>query len=480
MKYSLALSLFFSILFYTASPFAKDFDVITMNNGDIHNGVIDSQDFSIKTVLGLVVIPYTDMAELHLSSKPQRDRLLTQAGDIFKGDLEDVGITISRTLDPELPVTIDNISDIHFSRKENHQLDKTISVLVNSLYGDLFSTYFLTESIEITTPDKTISVTSNNIHTIDIDSISDDEETRAQIRTTNGQILQGQLNTKNISLKTAYQQTLTIKAENLSSVTFNIKNEKPYKQTPVKLDWQPQNYFRDQLTDRTMGPELVKLTSETFIRGDNLGDDDEKPAMPITLNAFAIGSHEITFEQYDQFCDDTRRTKPDDQEWGRGSRPVVNVSWNDAVAYTNWLSKKTGKVYRLPTDAEWEYAARAKTTTRFWWDNKSGVAMANCEGCESIWSGEKTAPAGRFPANAYGLYDTAGNVFEWVLDCYHNTFEHAPKDGSAIEKPGCGKRVIRSGAWSFPAKEIRSANRWRDFPTRKSDDTGFRVVRELD
>ena len=107
------------------------------------------------------------------------------------------------------------------------------------------------------------------------------------------------------------------------------------------------------------------------------------------------------------------------------------------------------------------------------------MARANCEGCGSLWDGEKTAPVGRFSANAFGLHDTAGNVFEWVADCYHNTFEHAPANGAALDKPGCGKRVIRGGAWSFPPKEIRSANRWRDFPARRSDDTGFRVVREI-
>ena len=168
-----------------------------------------------------------------------------------------------------------------------------------------------------------------------------------------------------------------------------------------------------------------------------------------------------------------------DQAWGRGNRPVINVSWLEAQAYVDWLSAQTGQPYRLPSDAEWEYAHRAGATTRFPWGDDSGQARANCEGCGSIWDGDKSAPRGRFEANAFGLYDTAGNVFEWVADCFTDRFSSAPADGSPVDKPGCGKRVIRGGAWSFPPHEIRSANRWRDFPSRRSDDTGFRLALDL-
>lgn len=467
-------------LFPVGYSHANGFDVITMNNGDVHNGVINNKTFSLKTSFGEIVIPYNAMAELHLSSEPYQDKLLTYSGDLFIGDIRGVDVIILRTLDPVLPVAFDDITQIHFSKKKRQQNNVNMTALVNSRYGDLFSTSFTLESVNLNTANKTVLVTRGNMRAMDVDWLMDDDETQVQIRTVEGRILQGELAVKNISLKTAYQQSLNLKLEDLSSITFIADDKKPGKQIPVKLEWNPVHYFRDRLNDGTPGPELVKLDSGAYVRGDNAGDDDEKPAMPVSLKAFAIGSHEVTFDQYDQFCDDTRRSSSDDQEWGRGSRPVVNVTWEDAVAYTQWLSNKTGKVYRLPTDAEWEYAARAGSTTRFWWGNEIGKAMANCEGCLSLWGGEKTAPVGRFPANSFGLYDTAGNVFEWVADCYHNSFEHAPKDGSAIEKPGCGKRVIRGGAWSFPAKEIRSANRWRDFPTRRSDDTGFRVLRELD
>ncbi|HHH38883.1 MAG TPA: formylglycine-generating enzyme family protein [Sedimenticola sp.] len=244
----------------------------------------------------------------------------------------------------------------------------------------------------------------------------------------------------------------------------------------------PPALIRDRLRDGTPGPEMIALRGGTFRRGDlqGDGDGDEQPPRELNLRPFAIGLYEVTFEAYDRFCESSGRDLPDDAGWGRGRRPVVNVSWNDAVAYADWLSGQTGQRYRLPTDAEWEYAARAGTRHRFWWGDDVGAAHANCAGCGSLWDSVMTSPVGSFDPNPFGLHDTAGNVFEWVADCWNDTFENAPADGAALIKPDCGIRVIRGGAWSFPPKEVRSANRWRDFQPRTSDDTGFRLVRELD
>ena len=201
----------------------------------------------------------------------------------------------------------------------------------------------------------------------------------------------------------------------------------------------------------------------------------EKPVHRVTIPSFYMGKCPVTQGLWKAVMGE--ENNPSDFQGDE--RPVKNVSWNDALAYTEWLSRKSRQHYRLPTDAEWEYAARANSGTRFWWGEEAGQGRANCDGCGSLWDGEQSARVGRFPPNAFGLYDTAGNVFEWVQDCYDSSFADAPADGAALDKPGCGKRVIRGGAWSFPPEEIRSANRWRDFPTRHSDDTGFRIVREL-
>jgi formylglycine-generating enzyme required for sulfatase activity len=159
---------------------------------------------------------------------------------------------------------------------------------------------------------------------------------------------------------------------------------------------------------------------------------------------------------------------------------VVNISWADAQDFVRWLSEQTGERYRLPTDAEWEYASRAGTSSRFWWGEQAGEGRANCAECGSLWDSEKTGPVGRFPPNPFGLHDTAGNAWEWVADCIRASFADAPPQGQAGDDPECGKRVIRGGAWSFPPREMRSANRWRDFPARSSDDTGLRLVRDLE
>ncbi|RMD68212.1 MAG: PEGA domain-containing protein, partial [Gammaproteobacteria bacterium] len=187
----------------------------------------------------------------------------------------------------------------------------------------------------------------------------------------------------------------------------------------VKLEpWKYGKSFRDRLRDGGFGPEMVVIPPGRFLMGspfDEEGrDSDEGPQHRVSIaRPFAIGRYEVTFEEYDRFCEATGRRRPDDNGWGRGKRPVINVSWHDAKAYARWLSKQTGKRYRLPSEAEWEYAARAGTSTRYWWGDRVGHGHANCDGCGSWWDGKETAPVGFFDPNPWGLYDTAGNVWEW-------------------------------------------------------------------
>ena len=158
---------------------------------------------------------------------------------------------------------------------------------------------------------------------------------------------------------------------------------------------------------------------------------------------------------------------------GRGDRPVINVSWNDAQGYVKWLSKQTKKDYRLLTEAEWEYVARAKSTTAYWWGDEVGRGNANCNGCGSEWGGKQTAPVGSFAANPFGLYDTAGNVWEWVEDCYHGTYDGAPKDGSAWKDSADCDRVLRGGSWDIRRRGVvRSAHRIRFGPSSGSTTSG--------
>ena len=171
-----------------------------------------------------------------------------------------------------------------------------------------------------------------------------------------------------------------------------------------------------------------------------------------------------------------------DRGWGRGGRPVIDVSWEDAEAYVAWLSRETGESYRLPSESEWEYAARAGTTTRYSWGQDVGRNRANCRDCGSRWDGDQTAPAGSFAANGWGLHDMHGNVWEWVADCWHENYARAPRDGTAWTSGGnCGRRVLRGGSWSNTPVYLRSANR-NNLRCRRAQrrQRGFRVSRTFD
>ena len=214
------------------------------------------------------------------------------------------------------------------------------------------------------------------------------------------------------------------------------------------------------------------------------GLDLDEAAFGSKLVEFARAARgaEVTFREWDA-C---RRGGgcshiPGDRGWGRGNRPVVNVSWNDAQQYVRWLSRETGKRYRLPSESEWEYVARAGTGTLYHWGDPIARNRANCDGCGSAWDNDRTAPAGSFSPNAFGLHDVHGNVWEWVQDCWHPGYAGAPRDGGARTTGGdCSRRLLRGGSWNSNPIFLRSANR-SSFPARsRFNFVGIRVARTLD
>ena len=242
----------------------------------------------------------------------------------------------------------------------------------------------------------------------------------------------------------------------------------------------PGTVFRDCPTC----PEMVVIPAGRFRMGCVSGrdcQDDERPVHEVQVSSFALGVYEVTFEEYELFVRATGRDRPDDRGWGRGGRPVIYVSWEDAQAYAAWLSDETGEAYRLPSESEWEYAARAGSTTRYWWGQDIGRNRANCRDCGSRWDGDETAPAGSFAANAWGLHDMHGNVWEWVEDCWHENYARAPRDGSAWTRGGnCGRRVLRGGSWFGVPAILRSALRNLNDAGARLGSFGFRVSRTLD
>jgi formylglycine-generating enzyme required for sulfatase activity len=208
--------------------------------------------------------------------------------------------------------------------------------------------------------------------------------------------------------------------------------------------------------------------------------DYASPAHSVSIGKqFAIGRYEVTFAEWDRCLSEKGcKSRPSDRGWGRNRNPVMNVSWLDAKDFAAWLSQKTGQKYRLPTEAEWEYAARANTRSTYWWGADAGAKRANCQDC-STGQPQKTLPVGSFPPNAFGLYDTSGNVAEWVEDCWHQDYHGAPTDGSAWATDRCQLRVLRGGAFDSSSNYVTTASRFRyDYDVPYSAN-GFRLVREL-
>lgn len=228
-------------------------------------------------------------------------------------------------------------------------------------------------------------------------------------------------------------------------------------------------------------PEMVVIPAGSFRMGCLSGDcyDNERPVHSVRIASFELSKYEVTFEEYDAFTDATGRERAEDEGWGRGRRPVINVSWEDAVAYTQWLSSQTGERYRLPSEAEWEYAARAGSTTQYSWGDDIGVNRANCSGCGSQWDNRQTAPVGSFSANRWGLHNMHGNVRERVQDCWNDNYQGAPTDGSAWESGKCNRRVLRGGSWISEPWYLRSASRGWNTADYRSIFSGFRVIRSF-
>ena len=242
-------------------------------------------------------------------------------------------------------------------------------------------------------------------------------------------------------------------------------------------------------------PSLVVVPAGTFRMGSPSSEpgrigDDEGPQHSVTIpSAFAAGVYEVTFYEWDQCvsaggCGGYR---PNDEGWGRGQRPVMNVSWEDAQAYVRWLSARTGESYSLLSESEWEYVARGGTRAAYWWGNWiQNRNLANCRDCGSSWDNRETAPVGSFSENGFSVHDVMGNVWEWVEDCWHDGYSGAPIDGSAwtrVDGSGsgdCSRRVIRGGSFLEASRYLRSAYRFRSVVDNRVRSIGFRVRRRLD
>ena len=248
--------------------------------------------------------------------------------------------------------------------------------------------------------------------------------------------------------------------------------------------------FRDRLADGSPGAEMVLIPSGIYIMGSPADEpersDDEGPQHQVIIpRPFAIGRFALTFDEWDAYALATGGYRPWDEDWGRGSHPVINVSWKHAQQYLRWLVSQTGQDYRLPRESEWEYACRAGTTTRFHTGDCITTDQANfngnnpAEGCPEGRYPEQTTPVGGYPPNLLGLHDMHGNVFEWVADCWNDSYIGAPGDGSAWMAGDCGRAVLRGGSWGSIGGFVRSAYRYFRDRGYRYGSRGFRVARSV-
>ncbi|WP_089401102.1 SUMF1/EgtB/PvdO family nonheme iron enzyme [Noviherbaspirillum humi] len=236
-----------------------------------------------------------------------------------------------------------------------------------------------------------------------------------------------------------------------------------------------------EIRDCQQCPILVSIPAGSFTMGSNTGDPSEKPAHHVTIaKPFAIGKLEVTVEQWDACVDAGGCPRLAGSEQRSKKSPARDISWDDAQQYVKWLSQVTGKPYRLPTEAEWEYAARGGTGSRYWWGEQMRPKMANCKECGDPWDKDGPVDAGTFPPNPFGLHDVNGSVWEWVADCWRNNYAGAPGDGRAWEQPNCRTRVIRGGSWREGASYMPSTTRFKYDASVRQMQNGFRVARPLD
>ncbi|RKZ80461.1 MAG: hypothetical protein DRR19_23560 [Candidatus Parabeggiatoa sp. nov. 1] len=259
--------------------------------------------------------------------------------------------------------------------------------------------------------------------------------------------------------------------------------------------------FRDRLRDGSQGPKMVWIPAGSFRMGDlqGGGDSDEKALHQVSVKRFAMGTHEITVGEYLRFVRATGRHAPEWQEAGskyniqtgtedhykrmgsaltNANHPIVGISWNDATAYAGWLTQQTGQQYRLPTEAQWEYAARAGSTTKYWWGNNIGSNKANCDGCGSQWDDKSTAPVGSFQPNPFGLYDAVGNVWELTCSEYENRYNGKEKRCLSNNRAKSeGRFAVRGGSWDNVARWARTASRSYGARTNRLRGGGFRLAR---
>jgi formylglycine-generating enzyme required for sulfatase activity len=269
------------------------------------------------------------------------------------------------------------------------------------------------------------------------------------------------------------RQTVTASENNISNIT-------------IKLKKRPSLFARNKLIENNtrlsqfIKPKMVLIPAGSFRMGCVSGKeclDEENPVHLVHVPRFWMGKYEVTFDEWDACVADSGCDHmPQDRLGNRGDRPVTNVSWDDVQQYIEWINQKAGRFYRLPSEAEWEYAARSGSTTMYPWGNRLGKNNANCYYCGSPTDGKNTLPVGSYRANGFGLHEMAGNVEEWTQDCVNDSYKGAPLNGSAWLTGDCSRRIVRGGSYISTPWSSRSASRGDGAAHSGAERRGFRLA----
>ncbi len=269
-------------------------------------------------------------------------------------------------------------------------------------------------------------------------------------------------------------KTGTVSADISVPKTTMNKSSKPALAAVLPVDTTP-----DSFRDCGDCPEMIGLATGQYTMGSDNENDRAFPPHAVSIDyPFSISRFEITTDQWNLCVDKGGCTENEENRINESDRtPAINISWQDTQDYVEWISETTGNEYRLPTEAEWEYAARAGTSSDYWWGNEPENALANCRGCGGYWEQKLPANIDEFPANAFGLHAMLGGVSEWVQDCWNSTFSNSPADGTPYETGDCTVGVLRGGSWKNDSRYLRSATRTKFDQDVRYLTNGFRIVR---
>ncbi len=444
-------------------------DLLRMRNGDAYQGTVAADSIEIQTSYGSLSFPRAQVAVIKLLEERRNgEMLITTQGDRFSGQLSAKEFQVTPLAAAELKVSKLELAEIQFVSDVPAANAAAVPDELEMRNQDRFHAKVSTPEFGLKTAYGELSFKQEDIQSLEMDLTLPLSGT-VVLRDRKG-VFKGSLGISEITLKTAADQELTISLDKIFRIDFGGS-------APGKV-------FKDLLRDGSYGPEMVVIPAGQLprqagaVKGKNPNEANDSQQISIA-KPFAIGRFEVTFEEFDRFCLATGRPYPSDEGWGRGNRPVINVAWKDAKAYAEWLAVETGHSYRLPSEAEWEYAARAGTASEYWWGVDIGVGHANCNDCGSRWDAEQTAPVGSFRANPFGLFDTAGNVWEWTEDCWSENYQNTPLDGSAYVGGDCRRHVRRGGSWDDEPERLRASHRFSNVGRRHPRVLGIRVARDL-